>query len=210
MPEPFEPSVTDLVRNIGGECFIDVGANVGIYAIRYSKNFRQVFAVEPHPRTRQTLRMKIRVRHARNVRVLEFAASDKEGWADMVLHGTIGRSSGSEGMIEPDFTYRPSSSPDIIGDVKQQNSTLTKIRVRTSALDSYPFPNDIELVKIDVEGAEFRVLDGAVKTLAKTRRVIVELHDRDRRTELQNVLHYRWGFKTRWLDADHILGARVA
>ena len=68
--------------------------------------------------------------------------------------------------------------------------------------------NSVDLLKIDVEGAEFKVLRGAHDTLHITRRVVVELHDRERKKELENRLHW-CDFKTTWLDPDHILGERI-
>jgi hypothetical protein len=63
----------------------------------------------------------------------------------------------------------------------------------------------IDLIKIDVEGAEFLVLRGAQKTLDRVRYVMVELHDLRRKSELEKALSDH-SFSYRWVDLHHILG----
>jgi hypothetical protein len=60
-----------------------------------------------------------------------------------------------------------------------------------------------DLVKIDVEGAEFEVLEGMTKSRVKC--VIVELHDLQREQELRETLG-RMGFTTVKLSKNHLVG----
>jgi len=206
IPNPGEPFVNDYVSKIAGECFIDVGANAGMYAVRYRHNFKKIYAIEPFPRMARALNAKRLFRLAGNITVLQWAASDRDGDVALFLDGDLGRSAGSAVTIEPDFTYRPASHPELTVNYPNGNWGKDKITVKTKRLDDYPFPFSIELIKIDVEGAEFKVLDGGIDTVGRSRQIIVELHDRERKNQLQELLHNTFRFKTRWLDAGHILG----
>ena len=68
--------------------------------------------------------------------------------------------------------------------------TGSPICVETMRFDSLLSEPTADLVKLDVEGAEFLVLEGMKESLAKrrVRNILVELHDRDRREELETVL----------------------
>lgn len=62
------------------------------------------------------------------------------------------------------------------------------------------FPNtEIDLIKVDVEGGEWKVLEGAEPLLERIKSWIVELHDPDRKEELENWFISR-GYSVRWLD----------
>lgn len=78
----------------------------------------------------------------------------------------------------------------------------------TTTLASF-FPNtEIDLVKVDVEGDEWRVLEGADPVLKRIKSWVVELHDPTRREELERWFASR-GYHGRWLDfADR--GSRTA
>lgn len=64
---------------------------------------------------------------------------------------------------------------------------------------------DADMVKIDVEGAEFEVLEGMNKHLPK--QVIIELHDENRAEELTNKLIEK-GYDVSSLSPYHYLGVR--
>jgi hypothetical protein len=68
----------------------------------------------------------------------------------------------------------------------------------------------VDLCKIDVEGAEFLVLESATNGLKEGRiiRIMVELHNRERKTELESFLR-RHEFELRWLDPGRVYGERV-
>jgi methyltransferase FkbM-like protein len=65
-------------------------------------------------------------------------------------------------------------------------------------------------VKIDVEGAEFLVLEGMKESFAKQRvmNILVELHDRDRKEELETILRSNFG-NVFWVDNQHLFGMRT-
>nr|NQU92693.1 FkbM family methyltransferase [Bacteroidota bacterium] len=59
-------------------------------------------------------------------------------------------------------------------DYPDEKAEVKKIKVRTDQLDHVIPPGlKIELIKIDVEGAEFNVLKGAVNTIRKSKPIII-------------------------------------
>ena len=207
-PEGWEPAVWKTVRKIRGEVFVDVGANVGRYAIGLHKNFNQVYAVEPSQAAIDRLKLIITRAGAWNVTVLPFAAAEINGKALFYIDETPGKCNGSADTIEPVFVYRPASNPAVsmetIGRLDPVHGGKPSW-VQTRRLDDYEFPSPISLVKIDVEGAEFRVLEGMRRNLSKrnVKNLIVELHNRDRGLELETLM-FDYGYSIQWLDPDHL------
>ncbi len=75
---------------------------------------------------------------------------------------------------------------------------------------------DIDLIKVDVEGGEWKVLEGAEPILERIKSWVVELHDPGRKEELEEWFASR-GYSVRWLDfafkgsrtANHIYARRT-
>jgi hypothetical protein len=55
------------------------------------------------------------------------------------------------------------------------------------------------LVKLDVEGAEWLVLEGAEDIMPNIRQWVIELHDRGRKAQLEEYMQ-RHGYTCKWLD----------
>jgi hypothetical protein len=96
------------------------------------------------------------------------------------------------------FRYNPGRDQNV--GLTRTHAGRKKIIVPTAAYDTQ-IRESADLVKIDVEGAEFLVLRGAKQALesGRIRRLMVELHDLDRRSELEDLLT-GYGFKLRKLD----------
>jgi len=71
------------------------------------------------------------------------------------------------------------------------------------------FPDmEIDLIKVDAEGGEWKVLEGTESILERINSWVVELHDPDRKEELENWFVSR-GYSVRWLDF-RFKGSRTA
>jgi FkbM family methyltransferase len=129
------------------DVFWDVGANIGAITLVAARRCARVVAFEPEPTTMAKLRNNVHVNGLNNVRLEPIALSDQDG--DVML--TLGPECNS-GMnsIALRRTDRPS------------------ISVKTTTADAFlsAIASDAPTVmKIDVEGAEARVLRGAPKLL---------------------------------------------
>jgi FkbM family methyltransferase len=136
----FEKTVTE--NNV----VYDVGAHVGFYTLLASDlvgPVGKVFAFEPVPENLSCLREHIRINGVHNVSVFESAVAERSGW-EYFERGT----SSSTGRI-------------------YANGSL---RVRAVSLDALRAQSGIsgpDVIKIDVEGAEYRVLCGARDLIGK-------------------------------------------
>ena len=148
---------------------LDAGANVGVFSIWASSKCRSVIAVEPAPETFNLLELNKRINKANNVLLVNRAFSDHDGYVNMGGDGATFR-------IERDGILIPSSTID---------SLLAELEV------------SIDVVKMDVEGAEKVSLDGSY--LQRVREIIVETHSTDKVVVATLQSH---GFKTRRINSN--------
>jgi len=128
--------------------FVDVGANIGGYAIRAAK-YCKVYAIEPLPRNYKILKINEKLN---NVKINSFniAAGNKNDKIKLYYErGAYGTPS-----------------------IKRKQKEL--IEVEMKRLDEIINEENIDLIKIDVEGAEDLVLEGARNCLKRTKMVIIE------------------------------------
>ncbi|MFW9896175.1 MAG: FkbM family methyltransferase [Candidatus Thorarchaeota archaeon] len=132
-------------------CF-DIGANIGIYSMLFSRYSKFTYAFEPLPRNIRFLYRTIKLNKIRNVKIVPCAVADKDGQSWFQKGDSI-----AEGKLDSGGT----------------------VQVRTVSLDTYITENVIKpnLLKIDVEGAELLILEGAKQYLLKERPIIlIETH----------------------------------
>ena len=150
-----------LVRELadGARLAVDVGASHGVYAFWMSRSAHRTIAIEPHPDCAALLRRAL----GSKVEVLEVALSSVVGVATLsvpVVQGALNTYRSSLGQLDTDGCHT--------------------VDVRTNTLDSLELV-DLDLVKIDVEGHELDVLEGAVDTFALNRpTVLIEAEERHR------------------------------
>lgn len=157
------------VRAIGGamqhaESFIDVGANIGVYAVTLAQAFpaRRVVAIEPLPANYIRLCENVRLNGLENVTPIEGAAAAEEGF--ITFHVNPIHDGG--GSIIHDPVYRT-------GDVqipseayrRRHPEFVAQIPVRSVLLDSLILTRSV--VKIDVEGAEASVVRSGLRAMQK-------------------------------------------
>ena len=139
---------------------IDVGANEGAYLHVMIANARRVLAFEPIPSLADGLARKF----GRRVTVSRIALSRRAGASILRIPMVKGSPvAGLASLSQPCTT---------------EAGACQEITVDTRALDSI-FASDAGFIKIDVEGHEEAVLDGAANTIARCRpRLLVELEER--------------------------------
>ena len=200
-----EKSVRNLLKSIRGDSFYDVGANVGYYSLFLRHNFHRVYAVEPVPRNVRRLKRSLSIRFVRNVTVIPVALSDKNGETTFYVNSdqkNIFNNFSASSLFEKFESRSSDGGPD-------RTYSGLQITTRTMTFDSLLSEPFVDLVKIDVEGAEFLVLEGMKESLAhgKVRNVLVELHNRDRKKELEDILSRNFT-RVLWVDSQHIHGCR--
>jgi len=196
----FEPEVRRALKGFSGDLAVDVGANMGVHTRLMSRRFKEVIAIEPNP---NVLPMLLR-RAPHNVTIPKVALSDREG-STMFYMDRHPNSGSSAETILPTFKYNP--SPPRKGWPSSTAHTFQGekgVVVETTTYDAVLQGRSADLVLIDVEGAEFLVLDGMKDSISKgqVKAILLELHDVDRRNELEKKL---CSYRLQWIDPDHLL-----
>ena len=165
----YEPNEFDFLARVlrGGMTVIDVGANEGFYSLFCARRVGakgMVVAVEPSPRERSRLERNVALNRLRNVRVVASALAARPGRAVLRIANAEHNGQNSLGA----FGH---ASVTLAGQVEVELEPLDTL-VRTQALGR------VDLIKLDVEGAELAVLQGAEAVLAASRPLLLfELFD---------------------------------
>jgi FkbM family methyltransferase len=141
---------------------IDVGANIGLYSFAFSRLFKKVHAFEINPFHSRDL-----VAYgAKNVEIHQMGLSNRSG--DAVLYTPI-HPTGLR--LESWASLDPSNCPEAC--------RLEECQVQVGRLDDFGF-QECSFLKIDVEGHEVEVLQGAIETIARTRpRILIEVRGKN-------------------------------
>jgi FkbM family methyltransferase len=172
------PVILDHVRR--SKCFVDIGANCGIYSVigcRINPQVR-VVAFEPVPKIRATLTNNISKNHF-DSRVT-------------VMGVALGETNGVVSFHEAEDATMGSLAVE--GYHGQQGNV---IQVNCRTLDAVVEELEIEpdFMKIDVEGFEHVVLAGATSTLSRFRpRIVLEANYGDPGTAMTQILS-RYGYE---------------
>ena len=139
---------------------VDVGGNRGVYSYRCWKLGARVEVFEPNPTCIEFMAPWISSRS--NVSLHRFALSDQAGQAELHIP-----------MDKQGAEHDASASMEVHGFDRER-----VLSIPVSTLDAFGF-KDVAFIKIDVEGHERRVLEGARNTLAESRpALLVEIEQR--------------------------------
>ncbi|MGC1677682.1 MAG: FkbM family methyltransferase [Candidatus Binataceae bacterium] len=159
----------------------DIGAQAGFYTLLFSRltsESGRVIAFEPSPRELSFLVRHVAMNHLDNVTVISAAVSTQTGTA---------------------------SFSNDRGETMNALAEGGSLMVRTIALDTAELPPP-SLIKIDVEGAESMVLEGARETLRRARPIVfVALHSAHQKQLCSEILRSEW-YDLRDLEGNQILG----
>lgn len=140
-------------RELRAGCALDIGANVGNHTLFLSRLFAHVHAFEPHPVLSQLLAVNAGL--ADNITVHPFGLSDRDG--DVAFLTSAGNQGGSRIVNTPSG----GDGATVAVPVRRLDALQTLSRL------------PISFLKIDVEGHELAVLEGAAQTIARNLPVIV-------------------------------------
>jgi FkbM family methyltransferase len=165
----------------------DVGAGVGFYALLAARARACVIAFEPDPENAEALARHIDVNHvAKRVRIVREAVFSHTGHVKLRI---------SKGIQ----MHRNTSA--LLGKV----DSGTTFEVVCTTLDDFVKCNPVpKLVKIDVEGAESGVLQGADYLFRRYHpRLLCEIHDDSNAAFVSGWLNER-GYNCRWVEKEEL------
>ncbi len=161
--EGWEPETTRLFRKLAkeGDIIIDIGANIGYFTLLAAKivgDNGKVYAFEPDTTNYNILTSNIELNALRNTITVQKAVSDRNGKLEFYLN---------DSDIGAHTIYK-------------SNKAKRSIIVNSVTLDEYfkgrEYP--IDIVKMDVEGAESAVLSGMSKIIEQNKdlKIFAEFH----------------------------------
>jgi FkbM family methyltransferase len=205
----FDSFIYEAIERLGGisgDAVWDVGAHFGYHTLAFAQlvgSSGSVVAFEPNPANLDRLHENLARNHdlSARVQVMPMALADADGEQTFVFSRAIasGQSSGSH--LERAMVPSPI----------EEYASFQRATVPTRTADSVwrdgqlPAP---DAIKIDVEGAESLVLDGAADLLhAQRPTLFLEVHNITQMFLVQERL-IRAGYRTEILDPDHATVSR--
>lgn len=164
LTDAWDPGVTKvLLDNLSaGMVFLDIGANVGYFSLLAAERVGpagRVIAVEPNPTVVRQLQKNAQRNGLTNITVVQAACSDSSAPRELYLAGPSNTGKAS-------FSSENAQSRDFVKvECLPGDELIAKLN-----------PARLDLVKIDVEGAELHVLKGMAQSLSRLRpKLILEV-----------------------------------
>ena len=170
------------IRAMGAEIFIDVGAHLGWYAMRVAAQnlCPQIYAIEGSPEVFAALRHNV-VANRFGEKIIPICAALSDKKRSAVYYKTSG------------FHYSGSGLED--SGCRAFHRRVPEGEVETATLDDVlPFQGRCIAVKVDVEGHERRVLQGA-KHLLRKNRIFLQIEILPENAAHLNDLIANYGFR---------------
>lgn len=147
----------NLIRLRRPKLFFDIGANYGLHSTLFLVHGIPTVSFEPNPRCHPYFRKLTERNHVLGD-LQPVALGATEGWADI-------------SFPERD-TWLGSTNPAVVDQItRAHGGQVTTVRVAQTSVDAFVQPDGKcpDLIKIDTEGNEAAILEGARKTLATCR-----------------------------------------
>ena len=158
----FESKYDLILRSIlpGTRIALDVGGNIGQYALLFSRYAERVFTFEPMPKKIAHLSYHIALNYlAHKIKLIPKALSDREGNAIFALPYDPANDGTASLVLDPTW-----DSP--------------RITVECTSLDTFckiESLDEIDLIKMDIEGGELAALRGMTNVLSQPHKPILIL-----------------------------------
>lgn len=144
---------------------IDAGAYLGAYTVWSAWRvgpYGEVTALEPHPRSRELLQRTIKLNDLRNIKVLPYALSDHDGKG--MLYSPKYRALASLMKEHAEYFCKEV--------VEEYEVECISLKTLLNTLGH----SEIDLLKLDIEGFEYKVLKHSIDVLSRIKRIVVEAH----------------------------------
>jgi len=145
--------------------FLDIGANMGIYSFHFNSIFKNTNAFEPLAE----ITYRLEALRSESLSIHNVALSNKKG------------------KIEFYTPYLNGELMPTLASLEKRDENCEERIVDVDTVDNYGF-DDVDLIKIDVEGHEQFVIMGAVETIKRTKPIlIVEIEQRHINKDINEV-----------------------
>jgi FkbM family methyltransferase len=156
----FEVDIINFLKSLlkDSSVFVDVGANIGIYTLLASQHIKKegkIFAFEPSDWANERLKENLKLNETKNVEVLKLAVTNFTGLNQFYV-------------CEDDAYNSLISTP--------MKEVQKIVEIESICLDDFCVDrkiDQIDILKIDVEGADYLVLKGAEEILKSDKSPII-------------------------------------
>lgn len=186
--ESFESNIRSYFKDVRKGVFIDIGANIGKYTVMVGNQLDKngsVVAIEAHPGNFKILQENIELNNCKNITAVNVACWDKKGTLKLYSH---------------------EDQPLLSSAIKKSESYIT---VKSESLDEILEQleiKEIDMIKLDVEGAEPEVLKGMSNSLKTCRpKIIFEVLNDESLDACRKILG-TYNYKIKQLDKTYWLG----
>jgi len=149
----------NLIRSGIVKVFFDIGSNYGTHSLLFLVNGIKTIAFEPNPVLKKEFDLYCQLNHVKG-KMENIALGEKNGIVNF--------------WFQPHETWNGTIVDTVIDKLKN-GEQHTKLEVAMTTLDDYVHQNNIQpdLLKIDTEGNEINVLNGALKTISTKKPIII-------------------------------------
>ncbi|MDZ8050290.1 MAG: FkbM family methyltransferase [Aulosira sp. ZfuVER01] len=187
-----------------GDYIFDVGANIGLFSLFVNRiqNKVKIYAFEPIEQTFLTLEENTRLHNLDNIQLFNYGISSEDNPEKIFIFypNMAGNSTTKPGDIIADADdVKEEIDSEHIEDLftsffEEEQQVKCQVRTLSSVMNELGI-NSIDLLKIDVEGAEYEVLQGiADKDWPKIKQIVGEVHNKKGRVEKIQQLLISHGF----------------
>jgi FkbM family methyltransferase len=145
------------------ERIVDAGANIGLAAIYFRDAYpdAEIICFEPDPRAYEYLVRNIEHNKLKNVEARHLGLADGRDTATLYVNAT---KQDTRQSLSPEFAT-----------ARADGGATRRIEVQTAPLGE-EVTGSIDILKVDVEGSELKLLRGAGDLLSTVRHVVMEYH----------------------------------
>ena len=162
---------------------IDVGVYRGVYSYEMSKYSEKVHSFEPNPIIFKYINKNLK-KFIKNINLYNFALSNQN--KTMNLKIPIRNSNSNKEIFEE---YYEMGKATIHNENNFEN--YENFEIQTKKIDEFNFDNKISLIKIDVEGHELEVIEGAKNTIKRDKPVLlVEIEKQYTKKEVAESINF--------------------
>ena len=181
---------------------IDIGANIGLSAIYFANTFPKTKIIAIEPEKNNFLLLKRNTEKYENIIPLNYALWKTNGEIDVLDTGLGTNAYMTMENIPPNQHHHTSCL---------ENKAITTNKVMAITIDNILADNNldfIDILKIDIEGAEKEVFENADSWIQKINVIIIELHDRMKSGCSRIFYNKTNGFSEEWTNGENIFLSR--
>ena len=162
---------------------IDVGVYRGVYSYEMSKYSEKVHSFEPNPIIFKYINKNLK-KFIKNIHLYNFALSNQNKTINLKI--PIRNSNSNKEIFEE---YYEMGKATIHNENNVEN--YENFEIQTKKIDELSFDNKISFIKIDVEGHELEVIEGAKNTIKRDKPVLlVEIEKQYTKKEVAESINF--------------------